>query len=237
MKNAIVLLIAALMAFHSQAQKQMVIDPNAELRRIDKSFTAIKISDAIDLYLSQSESESLAVSAATREMMDGIKTFVDGDVLNISFDGSKGKMKNKKLVVYLSFVNLTTIEATGASDISIAGTFKGKSLELKLSGASDFKGNVILNDLNIHSSGASDVRLSGKAVNLRIESSGASDIKAYDLEVEHCTAHASGASDINVTVNSEVNAVASGASNISYKGKAQLKESQSTGASKIVKRN
>ena len=136
---------------------------------------------------------------------------------------------------YVSFKQLEKLDASGASDIVVTGEIKVSSLVLKLSGASDFKGAVLVNALNIDLSGASDVSISGTASVVNIESSGASDIKGYDLTSDICTAKASGASDIKITINKELNAHASGASYIYYKGSAVIKDIQSSGASSIRK--
>ena len=66
-----------------------------------------------------------------------------------------------------------------------------------------------------------------------IESSGASDVKGYDLVTDECTAKASGASDINITVNKVISANASGASDIYFKGEALIKDMHSSGASTV----
>lgn len=218
------------------AQKQFVVDENAEMRSIEKSFTSIKVSGSIDLYLSQSDNEAVAVSASEEKFKQQIKTVVENNVLRIYFDGEKSWSKNRKLMVYVSFLNVDGIDASGASDIVIAGNLKTTSLTLQLSGASDFRGVVDVNSLKINLSGASDVSISGKATNLDIESSGASDVKGYDLVTDNCTAKASGASDVNVTVNKELNAHASGASNIFFRGQAVVKGMQSSGGSSVARK-
>ncbi|HEX8277551.1 MAG TPA: DUF2807 domain-containing protein, partial [Segetibacter sp.] len=72
--------------------------------------------------------------------------------------------------------------------------------------------------LNLDISGASVARLSGAVKNAIIDASGACDVKSYDLSIETCRASSSGASSIKVTVTGELNADASGGSNIYYKG-------------------
>jgi Putative auto-transporter adhesin, head GIN domain len=106
-----------------------------------------------------------------------------------------------------------------------------------MSGASDFKGTVNITDLKMELSGASDVKIGGTAASVKIESSGASDVKGFDLVTDFCTAKASGASDINITVNKELTAHASGASDISYKGDAVIKDTHSSGASSVSKKS
>lgn len=218
------------------AQRQFVVDANAAMRTIDKGFSEIKVSDGIDLYLSQSDKEAIAVSASEEKYIANIKTAIEGNTLRIYYDGEKWWGKNRKMTVYVSFINLEKLYACGASDINVAGTIKTTSLTLILSGASDFKGEVIVTSLDMNLSGASDVTISGTATNLDIESSGASDVKGYDLKTEICKAKASGASDISVTVNKELNAHASGASSIYYQGTGVIKDVHSNGASSVGKK-
>ncbi len=86
-------------------------------------------------------------------------------------------------------------------------------------------------------SGASDVTIGGTAPVVNISTSGASDVKGFDLITNICTSKACGASDINITVNSELNANASGASHIYYKGDGVIKDIQSSGNSTIERKN
>ena len=95
----------------------------------------------------------------------------------------------------------------------------------------------MVTDLQVESSGASDVKISGYATNASIQCSGASDLKGYDLVVDNCNVKASGASDINITVNKELNVNASGASDVYYKGTAVIKDLHSSGASTVAKKN
>lgn len=229
--------VLAMVALVSTAQKTIVNDENAEPRTINSSFSAIKVSGGIDLYLSQYETESVAVSASEPEYRENIKTVVEAGVLNIYYDGSKMmNWKNKKLKAYVSFKKLEYLSASGACDVMVSGIIEVPSLRIDCSGASDFKGAVKVNELSLELNGASDARINGTAVNVTIQSSGASDVKGYDLITDNCTAKASGASDINITVNKELNVHASGASDIFYKGTAVIKDLHSSGASSVAKK-
>ncbi|HPH85284.1 MAG TPA: head GIN domain-containing protein [Ferruginibacter sp.] len=236
MKKLWIVISCIILASTAIAQKEFVVDANAEMRTIQGSFHSIKVSNAIDLYLSQSDQEAIAVSASEDKYKEGIKTVVEDNVLKIYYEGDKGWSKNRNMKVYISFRELKWLQASGASDIRVQGTINVPVLQLNMSGASDFNGAVSVTSLTMNLSGASDVKIAGKATNLTIESSGASDVKGYDLVADICTAKASGASDINVTVNKELSAHASGASSIHYKGDAVIKENQSNGASSIGKR-
>lgn len=237
MKNITLSFVLFLSAFISTAQPTLVNDANAEKRTLNAGFKAIKISGGIDLYLSQHDTESMAVSATEPKYRDNIKTEVENGTLNIYYDSKAGWTKgNKKLKVYVSFTTLERLEANGACDVKVAGSISGHSLSLDMNGASDFNGAINVQWLTMQLSGASDAKINGTAKNVTIESSGASDCKAYDLITENCTAKASGASDINITVNNELNVHASGASEIFYKGTCVIKDLHTSGASTVSKK-
>lgn len=222
----------------AMAQKDIVVDPNAEVRTVSGSYHAIKVSNGIDLFLSQSSTEAIAVSASEDRFKEGIKTIVENGVLKIYYEGDRGWSKNnRKMKVYVSFKSLDKIEGAGASDILVVGSISGESLTLNLSGASGFKGSVKLSSLKMDLSGASDIKIEGTATAVNIESSGASDVKGFDLVTEMCTAKASGASDINITVSKELNAHASGASDIYFKGTALIRDMQTSGSSNIARKS
>ena len=109
-------------------------------------------------------------------------------------------------------------------------------LLIELSGASDFSGTVKVDKLRLSASGASNFKISGTAENTVIEASGACDIKGYDLKTNMCKANASGASNINITVNKELNASASGGSSIHYKGEGVIRDISAGGGASIKHR-
>ncbi len=229
----ILLLLTSLPGF---GQKQFVVDPDAELREISGSFTSIKVSNAIHLYLSKGDTEAIAISADEEKYKQGIKTEIENGELHIFYDGPRvWNGRNQKLNVYVSYKSLEQITASSASNVLLAGIMELPMLNIKISGASDFKGQLNIGELNVRLSGASDMKLSGTVKNITIECSGASDFKSYDLISETAVVKASGASDITITVNKEITANASGASNVYYKGDAILKEKHSSGASSIAK--
>ncbi|MBL0135641.1 MAG: DUF2807 domain-containing protein [Chitinophagaceae bacterium] len=239
MKKVLSLILIASIAINTSAQ-QLYNDANAQPRTLNGSFHAIKVSNAIDVYLSQGNEEGIAVSAVSDEVRNKIKTVVENGVLKIYFESEGNWWKqsgNKRMRAYVSFKQLDKITASGASDVVVNGAFKANELELHFSGASDFKGSITANELSVDINGASDITLgSGKVTSLKIVASGASDFKGYDLEADNCSVSASGASSIKVTVNNELNASASGASDIHYKGNGKIRDLKSSGASSVSRK-
>ncbi|MBC7827971.1 MAG: DUF2807 domain-containing protein [Chitinophagaceae bacterium] len=237
MQKICLLLLMSVLSGVMYGQTKEVNDPNAEVRNV-KGYHAIKVSHAIDLYLSQSENEVVAVSASKEEYRNKIKTEVENGVLRIWYDNdSKWSRGDKKLKAYISFKTLDKLTASGASDIRVTGIIKANELGIILSGASDFDGAIQSNSLTVALSGASDMTVTGSVTSLKIEVSGASEFKGYDLQADNCSAKASGASDVRVTVNKELNAQASGASGVYYKGNGVIRDIKTNGASNISKKS
>lgn len=235
MKSILVVLFAVL-AIPSMAQT-VINDKNVEVRNVN-AFTGIKVSGGIDIYLSQSDDYALAVSASEDKFRDEIKTEINNGILTISYNGGALRYNgNRQLRAYVSFKTLESIEASGACDLLINGSFKTSSLKVKLSGACEIKGSIDIDNVQFNLSGASTVKLNGTIQNLKIEASGASDIKNYDLSVDNCMADISGASDVKLTINKSVSVKASGASSLYYKGNPERKDVSTSGASNVSQRD
>ncbi|MEP6950953.1 MAG: head GIN domain-containing protein [Ginsengibacter sp.] len=237
MMKTLFIFIFAIICLPVFAQETIINDKNVEVRNV-AIFSGIKVSGGIDVYLSQDDNYSLAVSASEIKYRDNITTEVKNGILVISYNNDHFSMSSgdKKLRAYLSFKTLESLEASGACDIIITGTLNANSMLIKLSGACDIKGPVKINDLTVNLSGASTVKISGTAENLNLTASGASDVKNYDFVIQNCVAKLSGASDVRITVNSSISGSASGASSLYYQGNPDKKDVATSGASSISQR-
>jgi len=210
-------------------------DPNAEVRNL-KGFHGINVSSAFTVFLNQGNEEAVAVSAASDKEKEKIRTEVKNGILFIGVDHKGWNSSNKKLKVYISVKEIDKLTVSGACDVYVAGTIKADVLSIDQSGASDFKeGKLDVNKLSIDLSGASDMNVTGRAGMVTIEASGASSFKGFDLSAEICNLKASGASDIKITVNKELSAEASGASDIHYKGEGVIRDIRSSGSGSVRK--
>jgi hypothetical protein len=255
------LMILVFIASLSNAQKTAVIhDDHAQLRRVAE-FSSIKVSSAIDLYLTQSNANEVAVSAKDGESRDRIVTEVIGGTLIIRMSDQEGwwswkKWSNVNAKAYVSTKDVEAITGSGATNIHLVNKIQSPKLKIKLSGASDLRGDIeggvvslnlsgaseckgqfVAKSISIDGSGASNADLNGAADDLSVELSGASDAKLFNLNVKGAIVHVSGASTANVNVSQLLKAEASGASNINYKGEANVSQSNSSGASNIRHRN
>jgi hypothetical protein len=141
------------------------------------------------------------------------------------------------LKAYISVKKLDRLSVSGACDVYMEDGISADKLSISFSGASDMKGKLSVKTLEVEISGASDITLSGTAVTVKVEASGASDFKGFDLATNYCEAKASGASSINITVNKELSANASGASDVRFKGEGLIRDIKTSGASSVSRKS
>ena len=105
MKKICLSILVCIAATAVSAQDKIVVDPNAEVRTLNASFHSIKVSGGIDLYISQSDNEAIAVSASEERFLKTMRTTVENGVLRIYMDEGflHISTKDRKLKAYVSF--------------------------------------------------------------------------------------------------------------------------------------
>jgi hypothetical protein len=233
MKKWIVSIALSFIAFTGIFAQKNIHDANAVKRTVG-SFHGIQMSSGIDLYVSQSSSEDLAVSASSADYRDKIVTKVENGILKIYYSdqGSWGtNWGNRKMKAYVSVKDIDLLDASGGSDIYIDEKLQGSKLKVQLSGGSDMIGKVAFEDLSLSATGGSDAKLTGTVNHLKISIAGGSDFKGSELNAEYCNISATGGSDAYVHVNKELESHASGGSDIKYSGNPTINTSSSGGGS------
>ena len=256
----IALFACLFMAFtvHAQTKMGVIYDENVQLRKLP-NFTSIRVSNAIELFISQSNKTEVAVSAKSEEYRNRIITEVSGGTLIIRMaDNRWWKFGNEdyRIKAYVSVKDLYAITASGATNIKIVNGLSSEKLKINLEGASDlkgdikagtlladlsgassFKGTVQANAFSMKGSGACAFEVSGSGDDLILDVSGASSVKMYDYLVKGASVDASGASSVKINVSGILTLHATGASSIDYKGAAAIKDMQSSGASNVKHRD
>ena len=186
-----------------------------ENRTITKPFTAIKATEGLDVYLTQSNTESISVEADDNLQELIVTEVVDG-ALKIHTKQSIGKSKSKKVMV--SFKSIDAIKATSGSDVFSTNTITLNHLELETTSGSDMTLTVNTNSLNCKSTSGSDLKLSGKTNKLTAEATSGSNIKAAELVATSSHVKATSGADITINTVKELTASASSGGDIKYKG-------------------
>ncbi len=239
MKNIFLTVISVVLFYTISISQYVVHDANAEERKVDR-FNAIEVSGAMTVYLTQGNSQAVAVSAVDEKNRDRIKTEVKNGILKIYVESSFLKSFNwsdKKMKAYITCSQLNGLNISGASVINIPDKISSNELSIDLSGARSIKGTIEIKNLKIELSGASSANIKGTADNAKISASGASSFNCYDLVIDNCKVQSSGASSVKVTAEKELVSKATGASSIHYKGDPVMKGFESSGSSSIKRKS
>jgi hypothetical protein len=238
MKNAFItkntfaaVLMLSIGSFSAQAQQSKNINLT--------NFNEVHVASGIDLYLTQSSSESIKVTASS-DLLNNVLVEKDGSAVSICYKNNirwGNIFKGQSIKVYMDYKTLQAISASGGSDVYGENKLKTSNLKLSFSGGSDLKLSLDTKNLDISSSGGSDIDVKGTATNLSVSISGGSDLDAYDLKADFARVTASGGSDANVNVSKALEASASGGSDIHYKGDAALKVTSSSKSGEVIKAN
>lgn len=207
--------------------------------RTVSGFTGISVTSGIDVYLTQGSSEKLTLDIKGMDE-DQIVSRVRNGVLELYIDRkgmSWGSNRGNSIKAYITFKQLTNLQAGGGSDVFGQGTLSFNDLNLDVSGGSDLKLDLKADRLNVSASGGADALLQGSARMLNASGSGGSDLDARKLIAETCNATSSGGSDVYVNASKEMSLKASGGSDIYYYGQGRVLASSKSGGSDIQRRD
>jgi hypothetical protein len=198
-----------------------------------ESFTGVKVSSGIDVYLKQGSIETISVEA-DENLHEYIITEVRAGVLNVYTDANIRFAERKRVNVTMKEVN--SVRVTSAGDVIGETPIKTDRLELSASSAGDIKLKVNAKDLKMDISSSGDITLTGEAETLDCNLSSAGDLNAFDLKVREANISASSAGDADINVSEKITARASSAGDINYMGNPKYIDAHSSSAGSIKKR-
>lgn len=201
-----------------------------EQRTINQPFSAIKATEGLDVYLTQSHEESITVEA-DENLQDLIVTEVVDGVLKIHTKKNIGNCKAKKVIV--NFKDISSISSTSGSDVNSTNTITVKNLKLETTSGSEMHLEVNTLTLNCKSTSGSELKLSGKTLKLNAESTSGSSIKAANLIAESGHVEATSGSEITVNTSQELTAKATSGGDITYLGNPRIVNKSDSSAGSI----
>ena len=197
-------------------------------------FSAVNVSSAINLYIKQDSSFSVKVVAD-----DNLQVYVivemDGNTLRVREKDNTNLDATGKIKVYVSAPAFKSLNASGACNIigeNLLST--DENVEIDVTGASEATLELKALKISAGMTGASRLELRGQTKDLSLEGSGASHAKCFELLSENTKVDISGASHAEVFASVLLDAHASGASGIRYKGNATVSQ-EASGASSVKK--
>ena len=184
------------------------------LEPANQDFSRVEFSHAFQAEVTQGESYSVVITIDDN-LEQYLEVSQDGDTLKVGMEpGLMLSLRNTTMQARITMPELTGVNGSGATRITIGGFESGQDLAIDVSGASTLRGQIDAGDLRADVSGASQANLS--------------DFRLQNVDVE-----ASGASRAEVNASGRLDAEASGASTVLYSGDPTLGRTNTSGASTI----
>lgn len=238
MKKLLLILVSIISLSAFAQETKTINDANATARKLSGSFTAIKVSSGIDLYLTQGNEESIAVSASDEKYLERLKTEVVNGTLKIYYDNNGVTWKSsekRKLKAYVSFKALESLNASSGSTVSVSGSIQSDKLDMDVSSGAEFTGAIHVKELNADVSSGAGIKVTGDAGKLKVDVSSGADFKGYDFAVDYCNASASSGAAVHITINKELSAKASSGGDIKYKGEGLIRDIKTSSGGAVKK--
>jgi len=214
--------------------------PNGKITTMQATFTdykAIEASSAFSVYLVFSDTEESIEIEANENLHQYIDVKKENGTLKIGIENNVQIRGNATLKAYIITKQVEGYSASGASRFIVENEIHAENVNIYLSGASTFDGEINSNRCYANLSGASSMNILGFADDFELDASGASVIRDYGFEANHLKAELSGASNAYLTVDNEIEIEASGASSLRYKGDAVITTQNLSGASSVKQMN
>lgn len=230
------ILIVALLTFSSFTPNEKVVGKGeiTTTKRQVKSFSGIKCSEGINVYLTQED--NIKVTVETYEnLQDIIKTEVKDGVLIIYSDNSFSTKKSPN--VHVSFKDIIFLKASSGSDIENIGTLNLDKIKIIASSGSDISLNIKSNKIIANVSSGADIKLIGSANFIKITASSGADFKGKEFTAKNCKAYASSSADITLVVTDRIIARASSSADIKYFGNAIAEKINTSSGGSISNHN
>ncbi len=232
------ILLSVLLVFSSCDYEKIYAEGEVTSIKYDiNDYNGLRVSDAFHVYVLFSESEEDIRIAANNNLHEKIVVKKDGDELIIRLKDRTSVNGKAVMNAYITTKNLSKFKIDGASRLILENQWEVQDGKITISGASDFKGELLADRLQMNLEGASSVDLFGSISSLEAEISGSSDLLDYDLNISNLNINLYGASTASLSVNESISIKASGASVLNYKGDATIQESELSGSSSIIKKD
>ena len=199
------------------------------------SFSKVKVSTGIDVYLTQGDKPSITVEA-DENLHEYIITEIRDDELYVRHENDINVREAERERVYVTMKDIKSLSTTSAGDIIGETPVRTDNLELDASSAGDIKIEVYAKQIKLDASSSGDITLDGETDMLEADLSSAGDLNAYNLKTREADISVSSAGDADVFVTEKLTARASSAGDVNYKGDPKYIDTHASSAGGIHKK-
>lgn len=203
-----------------------------EIRDVE-AFTSLEASHGLHVYITFGKPASLEVEADAN-LHEYIRTEVHSGNLRIYSERSIRNAREKNIRITVPF--LEEIEASSAADIRCENSNEAEKLILNSSSAGRIRIETISKEVRLEASSSGSIEIRGETNELEADVSSAGRIDADRLVAKSGDVSASSAGNMSICVTEEINADASSAGSIQYRGEPENKRINKSSAGSVSER-
>jgi hypothetical protein len=185
-----------------------------EKRIVQGDFTNVKVSNALDLVIVQSDSTEIVVEADDNLQKDIITKVENGTLIIHCKFSSFHNVTKKTITVKMPIIN--KLEASSAASVRTKNVIQGQDINLETSSAASMDVNIESDNISADSGSGSTINIEGKALTAKTSASSGSSINAEKLLANEVEAEASSGGNVNVHPIVKLKAEASSGGGIHY---------------------
>lgn len=203
-------------------------------------FDGISSGGSFKVHVSFGSKESLRIEAS-EEAIKEIETVVENGTLQLRFKrraggwlSNMGRDQNfGRIDIYVTAIKLKRLSVSGSGDMDVAGVVKTDKLSTDVSGSGSLTVAVAADTYSAGISGSGHLTVSGSAQNASIKVSGSGGFRGRDLKTNNANVGVSGSGNVELIVNSALNASVSGSGSVRYSGSATNIATNKSGSGRI----
>jgi hypothetical protein len=244
MKTLLLPLLAITALFLNACGMNMIIGSGKLINetREAKDFEQVVLSVPARLVLTQSENESLEISAEDN-LLPYIHTRVENGVLSIYLEPEFTSIRpTEEILIRLSAKSISAVTINGSGNVEseainaealtfringsgeiTVGEIEASRLSATISGAGKMRfDNITAKTTSLHIEGSGKYLVAGKSIEAQVSIDGSGRIQAQNLECEQVQASITGAGNISVWASERLTATITGSGDIAYQGQAKV---------------
>lgn len=199
-------------------------------------FTAVEVSNAFDVSITQSTSYSVTITA-DEKILDNIEVTQTENTLIIGLEPGTIDPSGLFRKAEITMPDLNKLILSGAIKGNVEGFSHSNTFVLGVYGASSLElTNINVGDAEIEVSGASTIDARGTANNLFSLVTGASNLDLSNFPVNNADIEVDGASRATINLEGRLDADVSGASRLDYIGDPTMGDVNKSGDSRLTKK-
>ena len=185
----------------------------SSVRNITENFENIKVSQGIEVIITQSNDKLVSVETDAN-IQEHIIIKVENNTLIVKADENYNTSKSPRVTVNMSTVK--ELKSSSDAEISSTNVLKSNDIEIEASSGSEINIDVESENITLKSSSGSEISVNGKAINLEINASSGAQIEAQELLANDINVIASSGSDVSVFPILDLKAKATSGANVAY---------------------